>query len=424
MRVVVIGAGLAGLGAATYLARKGHDVTVFEAGERPGGRNVTLTSKRGDKADAGTQYFHGNYRRALALIRDTGLDKGLAKVAGPTRFFDARSPRGYFDIAHNAPWIAPAGWSNFKAAGLILRILLNWRQPFSLDYPAKFDAADAWQTLTDPFLRDFVIRPLVLAGALIEPAAANASLLHVMRLFQIVVMTNYFVLPGGVASLAETLAAPLAVRYRTPASHLVVEHGAVTGVAFANGAIETADHVVVAVPPPVALAMLPHDWTAERAYLGGIVQPPFALVSFFMDRPLDPKVWSYMAPSGGLVSFFTDAARKAPAMARSGRSILQAWSCYPASQALISLGDTEVIARCRAELERHFPRASGWIEEAYVTRHPYAVPLHTVGHQQRTADFLHSADTRPGVSFCGDYMTGGFMEAALWSAERAAARIG
>jgi predicted NAD/FAD-dependent oxidoreductase len=52
------------------------------------------------------------------------------------------------------------------------------------------------------------------------------------------------------------------------------------------------------------------------------------------------------------------------------------------------------------------------------------VPLHTVGHQQRTVDFLRSAETRRGVSFCGDYMTGGFMEAALWSAERAAARIG
>jgi protoporphyrinogen oxidase len=263
-----------------------------------------------------------------------------------------------------------------------------------------------------------------LAGALIEPAAANASLLHVMRLFQIVVMTNYYVLPGGIASLAETLAARLAVRYRTPASRLVVEQGAVTGVAFANGAVETADHVILAVPPAAALAMLPEDWRAERAYLGGIVQPPFTLVSFFMDRPLDPKVWSYMAPAGGLISFFTDAARKAPAMAPSGRGILQAWSCYPASQTLASLGDTEIIARCRAELDRFFPRASGWIEEAYVTRHPHAVPLHTVGHQRRTLDFLRSADERRGVSFCGDYMTGGFMEAALWSAERAAARIG
>lgn len=291
MRVVVIGAGLAGLGAATYLAAKGHSVVVYEADERPGGRNVTLTSKRGDSADVGTQYFHTNYRRALALMREVGLDAGLTRVAGPTRFFDARAPQGFFDIAHNAPWIGPAGWSNFKAAGLIARILLNWRQPFGLDYPAKFDGTDAWTTLADPFLRDFVIRPLVLAGALVEPAASNVSLLHVMRLFQIVVMTHYLVLPGGVASLAQALAARLDVRYRSPARRLMIEKGAVTGVELVNGSVETAHHAVVAVPPPAAALMLPDDWSAERAYLNGIVHPPFALVTFFLDRPLDPRVW-------------------------------------------------------------------------------------------------------------------------------------
>ena len=422
MRVIVIGAGLAGLGAATYFAAKGHDVKVLEAGDHVGGRNVTLTSRRGDKVDAGTQYFHSNYRRALALMRDVGLDQQLTKVAGPTRFFDARSPRGYFDIAHNTPWIAPAGLSNFKAIGLIARVLLNWGDPFRIDYPAHFDATDAWSTLTDPFMRDFVIRPLVLAGALVEPAAANISLLHVMRLFQVVVMTNYYVLPGGVASLAQALAARLKVGLERPVKRLVIESGAVTGVELATGEVMRADHVVIAVPPPAALALVPDDWAAERGYLSGITIPPFALVSFFMDRAVDRRVWSYMLPAGKTVSFFTDALRKAPAMVPSGKSVLQAWACYPGSQALTSLTDSEIIESCRCDLETFFPGARGWIEEAHVTRHPYAVPLHDVGHQARTVDFLRSADARAGVSFGGDYMSGGFMEAALWSAERTAQR--
>jgi len=424
MRVIVIGAGLAGLSAATYFAAKGHDVEVLEAGDRVGGRNVTLTSRRGDKVDAGTQYFHSNYRRALALMRDVGLDTQLAKVAGPTRFFDQRSPRGYFDIAHSTPWIAPAGLSNFKALGLIGRVLLNWGDPFRVDYPARYDATDAWSTLTDPFLRDFVIRPLVLAGALVEPAAANISLLHVMRLFQIVVMTNYYVLPGGVASLAQALAARLKVGLQRPVQHLVIESGAVAGVVLATGEIMRTDHVVVAVPPPVALALLPPDWAVERNYLSGITIPAFGLVSFFMDRAVDRQVWSYMLPAGKTqhVSFFTDALRKAPAMVPSGKSVLQAWPCYPGSEALTALSDSEIIEACRGDLETYFPGARGWIEEAHVTRHPYAVPLHKVGHQARTVEFLRSADARRGVSFCGDYMSGGFMEAALWSAERAARR--
>ncbi len=41
-RVVVVGAGLAGLSAACHLAGDGHDVTIVERGHEPGGRNGTL----------------------------------------------------------------------------------------------------------------------------------------------------------------------------------------------------------------------------------------------------------------------------------------------------------------------------------------------------------------------------------------------
>lgn len=423
MRVIVVGAGIAGLGAATYFARKGHDVEVLEAGDRVGGRAITLASKHGDKVDAGTQYFHSNYRRALALMEDVGLRKQLSPVAGPTRFFDAHSQRGYFDISHRLPWFPPAGLNNLKALGLIARVLRTSRDPFSLDYLPALDAASAWDELTDPFLRDFVLRPLMLAGALAEPSTADPSLAHALRLFRIVVMTNYYVLPSGVASLTAALAQRLRVRFGQPVKRLVVERGSVTGVELVNGQAQSADHVVVAVPPPAALPLLPQDWAAEQRYLQSITIPPFALVSLFLDRPLDKRVWSYMLPPQTIaVSFVTDALRKAPAMVPSGKSILQAWICYPASQSSGALSDNDMIERSRRELEPYFPGLSNMTEEAYVTRHPYAVPFHTPEHQSRTAEFLRNVDSRKGLSFCGDYMTGGFMEAALWSAERAAAR--
>ena len=421
MRVVVIGAGIAGLGAATYFARNGHDVEVVEAADRAGGRNVTLISKRGDRVDAGTQYFHSNYRRALALMDEVGLRGHLTKVAGPTRFFDSGSPRGYFELSHRLPWFPPAGLANLKAAGLIARTLANWRDPFALGYSARADGIDAWDELRDPFLRNFVLRPLVLAGMLAEPAAARPSLAHVLRLFRMVVLTDYLVLPGGMASLAHALAQRLRISYGTPVTRLVLEDDAVTGVELASGDVLRADHVVVAVPPAAASPLLPQDWNAERNYLDGITAPPFSLVSLFLDRPLDPRVWSYMLPEGGSIGFVTDAARKSPSMAPSGNSVLQAWSCYSPSREPGAQSDADVIARTRQEMETFFPGVSNWIEEAHVTRHPYAVPFHSAGHQARTIEFLRSADTRKGVSFCGDFMTGGFMEAALWSAERAVA---
>lgn len=423
MRVIVVGAGIAGIGAATYFARKGHDVEVLEAGDRAGGRAITVTSKRGDKVDGGTQYFHSNYRRALELMDEVGLRKQLSSVAGPTRFFSARSARGYFDISHRLPWYPPAGLNNLKALGLIGRVLRAPRDPFSLDYPAGLDTANAWAEHTDPFLREFVLRPLMLAGALAEPAAAEPSLAHVLRLFRIVVMTTYCVLPGGVAALTAAVAQKLRIRFGQAVKRLVLERDKTAGVELDTGEILRADHVVIAAPPPAALPLLPKDWTSERRYLEDIAIPPFALVSLFLDRPWDKRVWSYMLPpQKTAVSFVTDALRKAPAMVPSGKSVLQAWICYPASQSFVALSDSDAIDRCRRELEPYFPGLSDMIEEAHVTRHPYAVPLHPPGHQARTLEFLRSVDTREGVSLCGDYMAGGFMEAALWSAERAAAR--
>jgi protoporphyrinogen oxidase len=213
------------------------------------------------------------------------------------------------------------------------------------------------------------------------------------------------------------------MRFEHPVSRLAAEGNTVVGVELeGSGKTARADHVVVALPAPRAAALLPDDWIGERQYLNGITIPPFALVSFFLDRPLDRGIWSYMLPPDAArhVSFVTDAARKSPAMVPSGRSVLQAWPCYPASQALVGLSDSQIIDRCRAELEPFLPGLTGWIEEAHVTRHPYAVPLHPVGHQRRTIEFLRLAEARKGLSFCGDYLTGGFMEAALWSAERAA----
>jgi len=425
MRVIVVGAGIAGLGAATLFARRGHTVEVIEAGERVGGRAMTLTAKRGDRVDAGTQYFHTNYRFARGLLRDLGLERQLTKVKGYTRFFDDRMRKGSFKVSHRLPWFPPAGIGNLSALGPLMRVALNPFNAYALDLRPRLDQAAAWDELSDPSLREFVLRPLVLAGALSEPQAAAPSLLHALRLLKIVVLTDYLVLPRGIGSLHEALAARLSVRLGARIARLIVEKAAVTGVELeGTGEILRADHVVVATTAPEAAKLLPVEWADERGFLNAIEIPPVALPTFFLDRPLSPDIWSYMsqADRGGHVSFVIDAARKNPALAGSNNSILQAWPCHPTSKALVQQSDADVAETCRRELEAYFPGFSSWIEEVHVARHPYAVPFNPVGHQRRAVDFLRRVDDRKGVSFCGDYLTGGFMEAALWSAARAASR--
>jgi protoporphyrinogen/coproporphyrinogen III oxidase len=427
MRVLVIGAGIAGLGAATVFASRGHTVEVIEANERVGGRAVTVASKRNRRIDAGTQYFHTNYRIARGLLRDLGLERHLTRIKGNTQFFDDRVSKGAFEVSHRLPWFPPAGLSNLSSAALVLRLALNPFDTYGLGQASRLDGVAAWDEVRDPAVREFALRPLVLAGALSEPEVAAPSLLHALRLLKIVVLTDYLTLPQGTASFHEALAARLPVRLGTRVKRLVIEKAAVVGVEI-DGSSEMVrgDHVVVATTSTEAAKVLPIEWAEERAFLDSVRIPAVVLPTFFLDRPLAAGIWSYMSQAGrgGHVSFVVDAARKNPVLAGTDNSILQAWPCLPSSEALVKRSDSDVAEICRVELETFFPGFSSWIEEVHVMRHPYAVPFHPAGHQARAADFLRRADARMGVSFCGDYLSGGFMEAALWSATRAASRHG
>lgn len=426
MRIVVIGAGIAGLGAATYFAKKGHDVRVLEAGDRVGGRALTLQRTKGaDRVDVGTQYYHSSYTRTLALMREVGIDN-LTKVAGDSRFFDDRIDRGSFVVDHRIPWMRSAGvWGNAKLLGFLLtKLLTNPMSTYALEEQSTLDNTNALDVL-DPTLVEYMVRPLTLAGAITEPEPTNVSLLHVLRLIRIIVLTDYLVLPDGIASFHHALAKRLTIELERPAAQLVEERGKIVGVALESGEVRAADHVVVATTPHAAARLLPSDWTDERGFLEGIVIPPFAFPTFFLDRPMEPGIWSWVSQRGRgkKVSIMIDASRKAPAMVPSGNSVVLAWPCFPASRELVGLTDAEIIDTCRRELDEYFPGFSSWIEEAHVTRHAHAVPFHPVGHQARAMRFVEAADRR-AVSFVGDYLSGGYLEPALWSAERAATRHG
>jgi monoamine oxidase len=74
-RVIVIGAGLAGLSAAYELTRAGHDVTVLEARTRPGGRVLTLRDPFPDGlyAEAGATRIPNHHQFTLKYVELFGL---------------------------------------------------------------------------------------------------------------------------------------------------------------------------------------------------------------------------------------------------------------------------------------------------------------------------------------------------------------
>jgi monoamine oxidase len=102
-RVVVLGAGLAGLGAAYTLVRNGYDVTVLEAQNRPGGRVQTVREgfQRGGHAELGAIRIFDSHKHVLRYVNEFGLE--LMPYETGTRVFHMQGRR-FLPPSPGDPW--------------------------------------------------------------------------------------------------------------------------------------------------------------------------------------------------------------------------------------------------------------------------------------------------------------------------------
>jgi len=303
---VVVGAGFAGVAAATSLAESGARVLVLETRQRPGGRATSwIDPATGDLEDNGQHVLAAFYAETIRLLRRLGTEDALE--ADPT--FHLRlweRGRGSFrfrcpDLPSPFHWIAAVGTCDRLSAGARLR---------ALDLPRRVRAlfaqnGDGSRFTVESWLRKIggsedlaaVLRPLALASLNETPEQGSAGLFGRVldRIFQVPARASGLALPRrGLADLLHGFERVLAglggeVRYRATALGVRVEAGRVTGLSLLGREKIESDCVILAVP---------HDragWMLAREHFGafhGITQAPWSPIVSTMhvyDRPILPS---------------------------------------------------------------------------------------------------------------------------------------
>ncbi|RSN30550.1 oxidoreductase [Amycolatopsis sp. WAC 01416] len=265
MKVVVVGAGLAGLSAARELSRSGVEVAVFEARDRVGGR-LEGGEIKGHPIELGGTWIGDGHSRMYELIDELGLetfrtwnDEGKvlvrlggkrALVSGTKGTVPRLNPVALADLAQGlarfgrlARTIDPAQpWAHPKARLLDGQTLETWVR----------------RTLRTPSGRAYF---RVVIEAIFATDAHDLSLLH--ALFYAVSNTDLETLlavdrgaqqdrvVGGSVLVAQRLADGLDVRLSSPVVSVAHDATAVT-VTTRNGEDFAADRVIVALPPTLA----------------------------------------------------------------------------------------------------------------------------------------------------------------------------
>jgi monoamine oxidase len=257
-KVVVVGAGLAGLAAARDLAAAGCDVVVLEARDRPGGRVEQAEIADGRTVQLGGELVGDFHTAYLELVAELGLKTRPSYVAEPgATTFDLVDGTWRGDFA---PWMTEADREDaVRVGGLFVELSrsVDPDDPWSHPDAERLDrlSFNAWLRevgASTALVRARELTALSLAGG----SGERTSLLAVLRMdaaagspgeYDLDVWENQTVAEGS-ATVALRMAEQLGDRLRlgAPVRRIAVNGG--VEVSLADGSRVTGDAVVCAVP--------------------------------------------------------------------------------------------------------------------------------------------------------------------------------
>lgn len=432
-KVVVLGAGYAGLAAAAELILRGHDVTLVESRALLGGRaHSFIDSKSGQVLDNGQHILMGCYHETLALLRQLGVEERLYSPPNLQVPFASEKGRSSLTATLPAPFhllSALLGYGELSfadkmsATRLAIKLRLGRR-------PRLKESVQAWlkRWKQTPNIVRALWEPLCIA-ALNEPVGTASA-----RLFATVIRRSFL---GGAddskillsrVGLSDLFAPEVrrllemcrsTIRLQTPVAGLRFEGSMLREIKLNDGSSFQPDAVVSALPWHALRAFLPPESKLVEA-CKKIQDAPIVSLHLWMDRPVLNEPFIGLLDSPVHWVFNRDNIHGVEAN-QEGHVITAVVS---GARDLVDKSATELEDLTLKEMERFIPEMRG------------ARVLHRMVYKARSATFAATPEAeehRPGANtewynfwLAGDWTNTGLpatIEGAILSGRRAAEAV-
>jgi monoamine oxidase len=263
-KVIIIGAGLAGLSAAYELTQAGHDVTILEAQTRPGGRVHTLrdTFADGLYVEAGAARVPDHHHFTLKYAQLFGLTLEPFQPPNLPSVYYVRGERIQVAPGQEVDWpyrltpeerkLGLSGmrhkfiWSMLSEVGDVTDP--SWPPPDVLRKYDQMNRSDFWRSRG---ASSEAIALLSLGG--VDDRTETWSALFMLRNQALVQkLTRYYKIRGGTDLLPQAFAARLAekIHYAAPVVRIEQDAQDVKAIFLHAGSYRaiTGDHLICAVP--------------------------------------------------------------------------------------------------------------------------------------------------------------------------------
>lgn len=269
-KVVIIGAGCAGLSAAYTLRKQGVECVVLEASDHAGGR-VGNRSKNGFTWGTGAAMTEPQWATTFQYLKELDLLDSVEQVKAQRYAFWNGGKKHYLLLGKGMNPLSLVRF--FLSRGLpfstypqLLRFLVAIRPymktignggehdfsgllTISSMSTEQFGNRRGGREITNRILNPFL-------GTMVLARARDVSIAHPIALLSL--MQGMCIVDGGLGAFIDALYQQVAdcVRLSTPVQQVVIKDGAVRGVQTAEGFIE-ADQVICATDAEIARAIVP-----------------------------------------------------------------------------------------------------------------------------------------------------------------------